>query len=219
MLPITPSRFSHGPRKFLLQMDKCCACLLVLQVKSVGCWGLPPFPLGEEWTQSWFIFVIKPAWKWKSIYGWEAGAVIWILASKSKNCSWICTGSALCNRLLNYGVRRKALPFQQLLTGAAGAVFCMKPCVLGAIRASFLGQTSEEEEYLVWDVCRCAVITKLFLSNKTEAAWGNKKHEIIIQENFIGVFRVGMSDFEDHILGANCSSNGNVTCVFKLLCL
>lgn len=37
-------------------------------------------------------------------------------------------------------------------------------------------------------------MTKLFLSNKTQAAWGNKKHEFIIQENFIGLFRVGMPD-------------------------
>lgn len=148
--------------------------------------------LGEEWTQSWFTFIIISAWK----PSWEVGVVIWILASKGKNLSQIFSAATtLDSRLLNYNVRKKAaLPFQQFLTEAAGAVFCMKPCVLTVIWASFLGQTSEEKEHLVWDVCRCAVMTKLFLSNKTQAAWGNKKHEFIIQENFIGLFRVGMPD-------------------------
>lgn len=70
----------------------------------------------------------------------------------------------------------------------------MKPYVLGVIWAPFLGETSEEEEHLVWDVYRCAVMTKLFYANKTQAAWGNKKHEFIIQENFMGVFSESMPD-------------------------
>lgn len=163
MLPIIPSHISHGHRKLLLQVNKHCSFLLLLQVKSVGCWGLPPFP--SWWRMNTKLIYLHNISAWKSSYSWEAGALIWVLAGKGKNRSQIFSAvSALYNRLLNCTVRRKAaLPFQQLLTEAVGAVFCMKPRVLGAIWASFLGQTSDKEEHLVWDVCRWAVMTKLFL--------------------------------------------------------
>ena len=46
------------------------------------------------------------------------------LASKGKKHSQMSAARVLDNRLLNYSVRGKApLPFQELLTGAVGAVF------------------------------------------------------------------------------------------------
>lgn len=44
MLPIITSHISRGHRKLLLQVDKHCTFLLLLQVKSVGRCGQPPFP-------------------------------------------------------------------------------------------------------------------------------------------------------------------------------
>lgn len=122
------------------------------------------FFLDEEWTQSWFHNISA----WKSSCSWEVGAVILILANKTENCSQIFSDAgALYGRLLNCSMRRKAAwPFQQLLTETAGAVFCMKPCVLGVIWALFLSQTSEEEEHLLWDVCRGAVMTKYSMVTK-----------------------------------------------------
>lgn len=148
--------------------------------------------LGEERTQTWFIFIIyqlgSPVIAGRQELWFESLQARTTARSSPLLVLWT-TGH------WTYSARRRvALPFQQLSTEAAGAVFCMKPCVLGAIWASFLGQSSEEGGYLIWDVCRCAVMTKLFLSNKTQAAWGNKKHEILIQEKVIGVFRGGMPD-------------------------
>lgn len=85
----------------------------------------------------------------------------------------------------------------------------------GVIWASFLGQLSEKE-HLVWDVCRCAVMAKLLLSNKTDSL-RQQKEWIYNPIKLHRCFQSGHARHsQDHILGENCSYNKKITWFSKL---